>query len=128
MKFSTKAEYGLKAMVCLARDYPDQKNIKAICAKEHISEKYLERLIGELRKNKIVISQKGKGGGYTLAKKPNQIKVGEIVEILEGPIAPMKCVGHICSMQDECTSNVVWNKLGEQIKKTLYGIKLSELI
>ena len=128
MKFSTKAEYGLKAVVCLARCYPQQKNIKTICAEEHISEKYLERLIGELRKKGIVVSQKGKSGGYTLAKNPRSIRVGEVVEILEGPIAPMKCVGKICSMQDNCTLSVVWNKLGVQIKKTLYGIKLSELI
>lgn len=128
MKFSTKAEYGLKAMVCLARCYPDQKNIKAICLEEHIPDKYLERLIGELRKSRMVFSQKGKNGGYVLSKKPDLLKVGEIVETLEGPIAPMKCVGKVCSMQRQCSSNVVWNKLGAQIKKTLYGIKLSELI
>lgn len=128
MKFSTRAEYGLKAMVCLARCYPAQKNIKAICHEENISVKYLERLVGELRKNNFVTSQVGKSGGYVLAKKPSSIKVGEIIEILEGPIAPMRCVGKKCVLQNKCTSSVVWNKVGEQIKKTLYGIKLSELI
>ena len=129
MKFSTKAEYGLKAMVCLARHYPDQKNIKTICAEEHMSEKYLERLMGELRKKAIVTSQKGKSGGYSLSKKPSLIRVGDIVEILEGPITPMNCEGKKCSMLDRCPSQTkVWNKLGEQIKKTLYSIRLSELV
>ncbi|MFA6047693.1 MAG: Rrf2 family transcriptional regulator [Parcubacteria group bacterium] len=128
MKFSTRAEYGLKAMVNLARCYPEQKNIKAISRDENISVKYLERLVGELRKNNLVTSQIGKSGGYTLAKKPALIKVGEIIEIVEGPIAPMGCVGKKCAMEKKCTSSIVWNKVGVQIKKTLYGIKLSELI
>ena len=69
MKFSTRAEYGLKAMVNLAKCYPAQKNIKEICREENVSVKYLERLVGELRKNNLVKSQKGKSGGYTLSKK-----------------------------------------------------------
>lgn len=127
MKFSTKAEYGLRAMVNLANIYPEQKNIRIISSEERISEKYLERLIGELRKKELVNSQKGKSGGYTLAKNPSQIKVGEIVEALEGPIA-IKCYGTNCQMIHQCPSSLVWIKLGTQIKKTLYGIKLSELI
>jgi Rrf2 family protein len=128
MKFSTRAEYGLKAMVNLARCYPEQKCIKTICQEEKISIKYLERLVGELRKGNLVKSQIGKSGGYVLAKKPTSIKVGEIIEILEGPIAPMKCVGKKCVREKTCSSFGLWNKLGEQIKKTLYEIRLSELV
>jgi Rrf2 family protein len=128
MQFSTRAEYGLKAMANLAKSYPAQKNIKTISKEEGISVKYLERLVNELRKNNLVKSQLGKSGGYTLAKNPKAIKVGEIIEILEGTIAPMKCVGKKCILEHNCTSSVVWNKLGEQIRKTLYGIRLSELI
>jgi Rrf2 family protein len=126
MKFSTKAEYGLKAMVNLAKAFPEQKNLKTISQEENISIKYLEQLISKLKKSNLIFSTKGKSGGYTLAKKPNQIKVGEIVEILEGPIAPMGCEGKACAR--DCVSSVVWMKLGEQIKKTLYKIKLSALI
>ena len=129
MKFSTRAEYGLKAMVNLARCYPDQKNIKAICREENISVKYLERLVGELRKNNLVRSNVGKSGGYTLSRKPTAIKVGEIIETLEGPIVAMNCAGKKCAMLNKCSSQtIVWSKLGAQIKKTLYAIKLSELI
>lgn len=125
MKFSTRAEYGLKAMANLAKAYPEQKALQVICREESISFKYLERLIGELRKSNFVTSQKGKNGGYTLARKPNQMRVGEIVEALEGPIAPMGCEGKICALG--CSSSFVWNKVGAQIKKTLYAIKLSDL-
>jgi len=129
VKFSTRAEYGLKAMVNLAKDHPAQKSIKEISKSEKISVKYLERLINELRKSDLVKSQRGKNGGYMLAKKPSLMKVGEIIEVVEGPIVPMNCAGKKCAMLNKCSSQiVVWNKVGEQIKKTLYGIKLSDLI
>jgi Rrf2 family protein len=128
MQFSTKAEYGLKAMINLAQCFPEQKTIKEIAKEENISQKYLERLLGILNKDNLVLSHKGKSGGYILAKNPKRINVGEIIEILEGTIAPMRCVGSFCSAKKKCPSSIVWNKLGVQIRKTLYNIKLSELI
>jgi Rrf2 family protein len=128
MQFSTKAEYGLKAMINLAQCFPEQKTIREIAEEEDISQKYLERLLGVLNKNNLVTSQKGKSGGYVLANNPKKIQVGEIIEVLEGTIAPMRCVGKFCSSEKHCPSSIVWNKLGEQIRKTLYNIKLSELI
>lgn len=128
MKFSTKAEYGLKAMVNLAQAYPEQRNIKEIATEENISQKYLERLMGTLRNGGIIASSKGKMGGYMLTKNPSRIPVGEIIEILDGEIAPMRCVGKFCASEHKCPSSVVWNTLGTQIKKTLYAIKLNSLV
>lgn len=126
MKFSTKAEYGLKATVNLARVFPAQKNLKTISREEKISVKYLERIAGELRKNNLLKSHKGKSGGYVLAKNPKSIKVGEIVEALEGPINTRGC--KLCQAEKKCSSSIVWLKLEKEIKKTLYNIKLSDLI
>lgn len=128
MKFSTKAEYGLKAMVNLAKAYPEQRTSREIALTENISVKYLERLLSILLRQNLIISQQGKTGGYVLSKKPNLIRAGEIIEVLEGTIAPMRCVGKFCASEKVCPSSVVWNKLGEQIHKTLYNIKLSDLI
>lgn len=128
MKFSTRAEYGLQAMANLAKSYPEQKNIRQISREEKIPAKYLERLMGELRKNKLVQSFQGKNGGYVLIKNPKLIKVGQIIEILEGSISPMRCADIQCRTTCSCSSSQVWLKLGSQIRKTLYGIKLSELI
>lgn len=128
MKFSTKAEYGLKAMANLANAYPAQKTSREIAQEEAISVKYLERLLSVLLKQKLINSQQGKSGGYVLAKNPKLIRVGEIVEVLEGPIAPMKCVNKFCAARKSCPSSAVWDELGQQIKKTLYNIKLSKLI
>lgn len=125
MKFSTRAEYGLKAMANLAKCFPDQKSIKLIAKEEKISLKYLERLMGELRKNNLVMSRKGKSGGYALFRKPKEIKAGEIIEILDGPLSPMKCIA--CTYGNQCSSSLVWLKLGTQIRKTLYAINLNDL-
>lgn len=128
MKFSTKAEYGLKAMVNIAICYPDQKTTKQIAKEENISQKYLERLLGKLRIGGIIDSTKGKSGGYILSRDPKKIAVGEIIELLDGDIAPMRCVGKFCAAQKKCPSSAVWNELGQQIHKTLYKIKLSDLV
>jgi Rrf2 family transcriptional regulator, cysteine metabolism repressor len=127
MKFSTRAGYGLRATVNLAKNYPQQKNLLEISKEEGISLKYLEQLFSVLKKNKLIVSQKGREGGYTLSQNPKQIRVGKIIEILEGPIVPMECASGECNGHCSCASSVVWTKLQTQIKKTLYGIKLSEL-
>lgn len=127
MKFSTRAGYGLRAAVNLAKNYPQQKNLQEISKEEGISLKYLEQLFRVLKKNNLVKSQKGREGGYTLSKNPKQIKVGEIIEILEGPIVPMECASGKCDAKCSCASSIVWTKLQTQIKKTLYSIKLNDL-
>lgn len=128
MRFSTKAEYGLKVMVNLAQCFPQQKAVSELAMDEMISPKYLERIMGMLRREKLVFSSKGKDGGYFLARRPQDIFAGEIIEVLDGPIAPMKCAGEGCSMESCCPSSKVWNVIGEQVKKTAYKIKLSDLI
>ena len=128
MKFSTKAEYGLKAIVNMAQCYPDQKTTKELASEENISQKYLERLLGKLRTGGLIDSTKGKSGGYVLARDPKKIPVGEIIELLDGDISPMRCVGKFCASQKKCPSSIVWTELGEQIHKTLYKIKLSDLV
>lgn len=128
MRFSTRAGYGLRAAVNLAQAYPKQKSVHEVSREEGISLKYLEQLFGTLRKNKLVESQKGREGGYVLAKSPAKIKVGEIIEILEGPIVPMICAQGKCDSKCDCSSGAVWIKLQKQIRKNLYGIKLKDLI
>jgi Rrf2 family transcriptional regulator, cysteine metabolism repressor len=127
MRFSTKGEYGLRLAVNLARSYPTIKNTKDIAMEEKISLKYLERLIGELRKKEIVKSFKGKDGGFVLARNPKNISAGEVIETMEGSFMS-KCLDTKCTHVKKCPSSFVWIKLGEQIRKTLYGIKLSDLI
>jgi Rrf2 family cysteine metabolism transcriptional repressor len=115
-------------MVNLAKNEGQTKNIKLIAKEESISIKYLERLLNVLRKHDLVESFKGTNGGYTLKKSAAKTNVAEIIIALEGPIAPMKCVGKACRMENVCSSKIVWEILGAQIEKTLHNIKLSDLI
>jgi Rrf2 family protein len=128
MKFSAQTEYGLKAMVNLARSKNKIKAIKAIAKEETVSVKYLEKILNILRKFELVESFKGANGGYALKKSASKISIGEIVIALEGPIEPMKCVGKACCMEEACSLKSVWTLLGKQIEKTLKNIKLSHLI
>ena len=90
-------------------------------------QKYLERLVGILRRQELVRSFKGKVGGYALARHPRLIKVGEIVETLDGAIAPMGCASPECKAI-RCRPKKVWINLGKLVHDNLYSIKLSDLI
>ncbi len=131
MKFSTKAEYGLRALVNLAQQ-DGYYSLSQIAKEEHISLAYLERLFAKLKKAEIVISQKGVKGGYKLAKPLNKINVREIFEALEGNLSPYNCdclnLNSLCKIDCTCNIKVVWQKLEKEIIKTLNSISLKDLI
>ncbi len=90
---SKKTKYGLKALTYLARqDNNKPIQIGLISKQENISQKFLESILLTLRKNGFLGSKKGKGGGYYLLKKPEDIKMSAVMRILEGPIAMVPCV------------------------------------
>src|SRR5215471_13083758 len=90
---SNKARYALKAAIALARDFGQGPVlISDIAQREGIPHKFLELILLELRHGGILQSRKGKGGGYFLARKPGSISLGEILRIVEGPLAPIPCV------------------------------------
>lgn len=90
---SKKTKYGLKALTYLARqEHNTPVQIEVISKSENISQKFLESILLTLRKNGFLGSKKGKGGGYYLLKKPEDIKMSSIMRILEGPIAMVPCV------------------------------------
>ena len=90
---SHKAKYGLKAAFYLARRH-DQGPvlISDLATAEYIPKKFLEHILLELKKHGILYSRMGKGGGYSLAKSPEKIYLGQIIRVLDGPLAPVQCV------------------------------------
>ncbi len=106
-----KTKYGLKALSFLAKQEPGiPVQISKIAEAENISLKFLESILLTLRKNELLISKKGKGGGYLLAKKPNEISLAAVYRILEGPIALVPCVSlnfykkcDDCKDEDACS-------------------------
>jgi Rrf2 family protein len=103
-----KAKYGLKALVFLAGIEPGQTALVAdIATANQIPKKFLDAILGELRNAGFVHSKKGKGGGYTLARTPEEIGVGNVIRALDGPLAPIQCASRTVYRRcDDCTDEM----------------------
>src|SRR3990167_5861770 len=102
-----RTKYALKALEELAHNYPSARPlfISALAKTGRIPKKFLELILLDLKNKRILDSKKGKGGGYLLAKRPDQIKLGEVLRILEGPLAPLPCLSVTAYRKcDECTN------------------------
>jgi len=132
--FTTKTEYGLKAMVALAKNKnkKDPMSLAEISKKEHISQSYLEQLFVKLKANDLVESVKGVSGGYALSRSAKQINIFEVVEALEGPLAVFYCMagesGKVACSSKGCLTKKVWNELQKNIIHTLRKFTLADLI
>ena len=132
MRISTKGHYGVQAMFELAQHYgTGPVSLRAIAERQVISEHYLEQLIAGLRKAGLVSSVRGAQGGYILARDPADIKVGDIVRVLEGPIAPVECVNdnetEHCLRSEFCITRGVWEKVKDSIEDVLDSISLADM-
>lgn len=134
VKLSTKGRYGVAAMYDLALHYGQGPiSLKSVAQRQGISEHYLEQLMGTLRKAGYVKSVRGAQGGYTLTKEPEQITVGDIIRIMEGPIAPVDCLlsgqqgNDYCDRAGICVTRGVWAKVRDSISYVLDSISLADL-
>jgi len=132
LRISTKGHYGVQAMFELAQHYgTGPVSLRAIAERQVISEHYLEQLIAGLRKAGLVSSVRGAQGGYILARDPADIKVGDIVRVLEGPIAPVECVNdnetEHCLRSEFCITRGVWEKVKDSIEDVLDSISLADM-
>jgi len=139
MLFSTKAEYGVRLMVELGRQAGEAPVALATVAEsEQLPLSYLEHLVAKLRKAGLVESQRGAHGGYRLARPANRIEMLEVVQALEGAIAPMECFqltpeGKVsCSHETDgdhaCATKLLWTKVQGGVTKALSGTTLAELV
>ncbi len=133
MKISTRGQYGIRAMLELALNEQDGPvALKTIAEKQRISEPYLEQLIATLRKAGLVSSVRGALGGYQLTRDPAEIKIGDILRVLEGPIAPVECViddaeGN-CLNSGHCATQGLWKRLRDSMVEVLDSTTLADLI
>ena len=131
MKLSTRARYGARAMLELALHYGEGPVlVKDIAKRQEISRRYLEHLIVSLQAARLVETIRGKKGGCILAKPPSEIKIGEIVEALEGSMAPVNCVDDdkLCPRTKLCVSRDIWIKMKEAIVNVLNSITLEDMV
>lgn len=131
MKLSTKGRYGLKAVLDIAM-YDEAVSVSSIATRQRISENYLEKLIGMLKKAGIVNSVRGAQGGYILARKPEEISVGEVLRALEGNLNPVDCAGIdnsvYCDGEETCMTKFVWKRIYDSINEAVNHLMLSELL
>jgi len=128
MKLSTRARYGMRVMLTLAVHYDrGPMYLKDIAEAEEISEKYLSLLVIPLMQAGLIHSIRGAYGGYSLAKDPSQINLGEIVEVLEGD-SIVDCLKNpsACPRVAGCKSRDIWAYLGEKISEALRSITLEQ--
>jgi Rrf2 family protein len=120
-------------MVDLARHWGQGTvSLHAVAEREDLPEAYLEQLVAVLRRAGLVTGKRGAGGGYTLAREPQEITAGDVVRALEGPIEPQICTAEgepvvNCVREPDCGTRAVWLKLQESIAKALDGMNLAEL-
>jgi len=131
LKISTKGHYGVQAMFDLAQRYGEGPvSLKSVADRQDLSEHYLEQLFAGLRKAGLVKSVRGAQGGYTLARAPAEIKVGDIIRVLEGPIVPVECVSEDpeqCMKAEFCITRSVWEKVRVSIEEVLDSITLADM-
>jgi Rrf2 family transcriptional regulator, cysteine metabolism repressor len=131
MKLSTKGRYGTRAMIDIAL-YRDSGAtlLKDISARQGISLKYLDHILSSLRKAGLVKNVRGKGGGYSLTRPASRITLCEIIEAVEGSLAPVECVDdpEYCKKTCTCSARDVWVKVRQSIEDVLRNTTLQSLI
>lgn len=134
MKISKKGEYALKALIELAINYDkgvDVTLINEIADQENIPPRYLEQILLTLKNAGLLVSKRGVGGGYSLSKSSENISLGEVIRIIEGPLAPLDCVSvsrHVnCPEQPSCGLYSVMHEVRDAIANVLDNISLKDV-
>jgi Rrf2 family cysteine metabolism transcriptional repressor len=145
MMFSTKAEYGVRVMVELARRAGETSDgaesvvpLAEIAEHDGMPLAYLEHLVARLRKAGLIDSRRGSRGGYMLARPAQDITMAEVVEALEGSIAPIECISQtsdgrvVCSRESDpdhvCPTKLLWTRVRFSIVSTLRETTLADLL
>lgn len=129
---STKGRYALRVLIDMAEHQTEEYiPLKEIAARQEISEKYLESIVKTLVKGQVLEGLRGKGGGYRLRKAPAQYKVGDILRLMEGSLAPVACLesgASPCERAAECRTLSLWSGLNDVINQYLDQFTLEDLL
>ena len=130
MKITTRGRYAVMALVSLAgasRGHP--VSIRGIAREEEISEQYLQQLFARLRRQNLVKSVRGPGGGFILARHPSEITIGEVIRSAEGkePRVGCRSSGRKCGMIERCRTQNMWEALESMMDEFLDSITVEEL-
>ena len=132
MKLSTRAEYGIRVLVALAKaDGERPTSLAGIARADKLPHAYIEQLVGALRRAGLVTSTRGHSGGYRLSRPAGQISLVDAVRALDGPILEMPCAGpndlESCDRPQDCSVHEVFERLQSSLSDTLGGTTLAEV-
>jgi len=130
-----KGKYGLKAMLHLAERAPGEPSlVSEIANSNNIPKKFLDTILGELRNAGFVNSKKGKGGGYTLARPAQDIRIGHVIRVLDGPLAPIQCASRTayrrcddCADEKRCGVRLIMLEAREAISAVLDNRTIADM-
>jgi Rrf2 family protein len=133
LRLSTKGRYGTRLMLNLARHYGNGNRtviLKDVSTDEAISIRYLEQIIIPLKINRLVKSVRGAGGGYTLARRPEEIRLDEILHAFEGTCCLVECIEDegFCDRIETCPTFDIWKGASELLKNYFSGISLRDIV
>ena len=131
MKLSTRTRYGIRAVLELAENYgKGPVQLKIIARDQGISVKYLEQLMAALKSAGIVSSVRGSKGGYVLAKSPDQVRLSDCFNCLEGPVVTVECVENdsYCPRIGDCIARDVWAEVQIAVMTVLKSMTLQSLL
>ncbi len=131
MRISTRGRYGMMAMLDLARHYGKGSiSVRDIARRQGISERYLEHLLASLRVAGMVRSARGTGGGFTLAKSPSQVRLSEIIQAMEGSMAPIECLDNpeAYPQASLCAIHDIWVEVKAAMDGILESTTLQDLV
>jgi Rrf2 family protein len=130
MKVSTKGDYGVRALVELAHRYGGGPVQSAeIAAKQEVPEPYLDQLLTTLRRAGFIRSVRGPQGGHALIRRPEELKLSEVVQALEGSLAPIACVDDpdACTRSGGCVQREVWERVRDATLEILESVSIADL-
>lgn len=131
MKISTRGRYGTRMMLDLAAHHDQGPTpLREIAKRQDLSVKYLEQLIIPLKAAGYIRSVRGAKGGYTLARKPDKISVGQIIKVLEGGLSLVDCVEdpRVCEREKNCPTRDIWLRMSERLMEELSSLSLSDVL
>jgi len=131
MKLSTRTRYGTRALLELALNYgKGLVLLKDIARRQQISLPYLEHLIRPLIAAGIIRTTRGVGGGVSLSRPPEEIRLSEVIQLLEGSVALAECVSNpeICAQSDFCVTRDLWGEMKNAMDGVVESITLQDLV
>ena len=131
MKISTRGRYGTRMMLDLAAHHDQGPTpLREIAKRQDLSVKYLEQLIIPLKAAGYIRSVRGARGGYTLARKPDKISVGQIIKVLEGGLSLVDCVEDpkVCEREKNCPTRDIWLRMSERLLEELSSLTLRDVL